>query len=270
MRYRLAALLDVDQIVRLPEDKRFGLTPLTWICAGATPDKDADLGDLRLDQLEVLELEIRSPGGSPANRPRVLVHMGENRNLSNLNEFDELAADRRGRVRMLVPKGMGAEVLIVADNAEGKQVSVPADRPAGPVRIVLDPATLIQGKVVNGKGEPVAGARIQFSFLHFGGRRDLLASLIQTTGKAGEDGSFRIPVRRPGVYNFYAHVRIAGKSYQAQSQTMQINEDAPAIELVIPGAPGPKERAKLEAEADKKSKQDEAPAAAAGAIRVRR
>ncbi|MFQ5506035.1 MAG: hypothetical protein ACE5F1_14740, partial [Planctomycetota bacterium] len=165
---RLGALLSQEQLAALPAELPRDIRASVLLALAETPEKqDLDLGELRVDELELLEVRVRAPDGTPADRPAVLVDPGaQGFRRSSASQFFDFQADRRGSLRVLMPKC--DEVRIAAClEAQLKRLDTRVPAPQ-PVDITLDPAIHVSGTVINGRSKPVPGATVYFNSMNRG------------------------------------------------------------------------------------------------------
>lgn len=200
--FRLLAVLDASQARELGMKVAPGwpLAPVSWLAVGTPPfGSPHDLGDLRLDQLPVARIEVRTHDDQPA--PGALLHV-TTRDLYN-SPLDHVV-DRVGRLQLPLP---GGDVQIGAYVEGGGVARVTARVPPGPGDPPLDPLVLtltrpvtVTGVVVDQDGRPVRGAIVRpWNRPEHPGLADLAFHAHAASTPTGADGDFAVRVPFGGV-----------------------------------------------------------------------
>ena len=247
--FKLAVVLAPQQLALLnPSANRGGLHPLAWFSIGkSTGSKESlDLGDIRLDELEVLDIAVKTPDSSPANRAKLLIAAGKGS--ADTRQYETYTADRRGRLRMLVPKNVE---LDIAAGLSGQVRIVHSKKREGLLVIDLR-ALYLTGRVVNGQGQPLANAHVVVQPLDLGSNA-LLSSLLLARCQSDDNGKFRLAVQAGSNY-FLSCYWFNGKRGYA-TLPRRVNFDHSTVtdyEIVIGDAPAPDKPEDKSKEAKKK------------------
>ena len=234
--YKLAVVLSPKQVAALNPSARFvALQPLAWFAIGkSTGSKESlDLGDVRLDQLETLDIAVTTPDGSPANRPSLLIDIGGGP-VTGRHHFT-YTANRRGRFRMLLAKDVE---LTIAAGLAGQVEQLHSKKREGVLRIELK-ALYLRGRVVNGQGQPLPKAHVILQPLSFGSNA-LLSNLLHTRCISDDKGRFRLAVQADTDYFLWCSLRQGNSVFSAHP--LRVNFDRSTVsdyEIVIGNAPAP-------------------------------
>jgi hypothetical protein len=212
------------------------LQPLAWIAAGHTgKTDDLDLGDLRLDQGAVLQLDVRGFDGAPASAARIV--MTENRQQGRFlhNTVDALT-DRLGRFAMIVPE---TDLFLgIAAGAAGFSMQEFKPKPGMPAaqRIRLAVPITVSGRVLDRNGKGIANASLSLNPRHHQSYSQLMI-LRQASGsiKSGPDGRFVVTVPVANTqYSLSAYVRLDNQTFHSGNQEFFVDEDGlPDLEVSI-------------------------------------
>ncbi len=155
--------------------KNRSLPPVSLLASTAAVSTDIDLGDLRIDRLELADVRVLRHDGTPAVHARFRVRLGDHFNLPV-----ELHTDRLGRVLMPVPQGDGLWLDAYEPGGGVAQHFLAVAGEPGTLReipITLSRPWEVTGVVVDESGEPVAHASVRFGERP-GGLDFSLASLV--------------------------------------------------------------------------------------------
>ncbi|MCA8973287.1 MAG: hypothetical protein KDC98_01130 [Planctomycetes bacterium] len=138
---------------------RLGATPSQLALVWAGKVEPGQAVEARVDRLVPIRCRIRCPDGSPAQRAHVRLAAGENPGIGL-----GYVADQRGEVVVLVP---ATDELLIAASLDARgdvfRIAVPEGSAPGEVaELVLDlpESTVLRGRVIDGKGEPLAGTEV--------------------------------------------------------------------------------------------------------------
>lgn len=161
--FRLFAAMEPDRAASLGLAVRpdHAVAPLLWLAVGGIARNPVeDLGDLRLDQLTVAQVQVRDHDGAPAPGARLEV-----RGDGHANAPIEYLTDRVGRLQFPLPRGeMTFGAFVPGGGVAFARVRAPAlaqDPPLDPLVLTLTRPVPVGGVVVDGQGQPIAGARVQ-------------------------------------------------------------------------------------------------------------
>lgn len=158
--FRLLAMLDPAAAstagMRVAPD--IALAPVMWLAVGRPPfGSPHDLGDIRLDEIAVAQIEVRTHAGVPVPGAHLSVTTND-----LYNSPIDYVCDRVGRLQFPLPKG---EIRIGAWVPGGGVVTtlvrVPVeegDPAVDPLVLKLSPTRTVRGIVVDVDGKPVADA----------------------------------------------------------------------------------------------------------------
>ncbi len=193
------------EIADVPAGKAEAVVVASGWASGELRDLDVpggpgrvDVGVLTLEPEVPIEGRVVDPDGRPIRGARVSARpasnrsgFGPGRSWSPSPEPATTASDGRFRLG-----GFGAGERVSVDvSAQGY---LPLSRPglrlpaAGPLELRLAPAATIEGRVVDVRGRPVAGAFV-------GPSSQVWSGGLRTTAKADEDGEFSLSPVAPGV-----------------------------------------------------------------------
>ena len=156
---RLTAVLPTDVLAQLRGDHRTPLWPQA-IVVPETADPTKDVGDIRLDRLAAVEVQLTAADGSPPGSLHVAVFPLYDAGEKRWPVRALLArTDRHGRLRVLAPRGLEVVVFAAAPSGSAFGFAV-----AGGTALsrALDPAHVVRLQVfVDDK--PLVGARLSGS-----------------------------------------------------------------------------------------------------------
>ena len=169
------------------------------------PGEDLDLGDLSLEEAVYLEGRVVGPRDQPI--PEAQIYLSAHgasqsyfyrllRHLSS--DRPETESDTEGNFALpALPEGLALGLrprkhgfLAAGESAFTLEPAMP------PVRLVMEPARLLRGTVMDGQGRPVAGADVLVKVLTEDGSR---VSKRSTSGQADRDGRFEFSLEPRGV-----------------------------------------------------------------------
>jgi hypothetical protein len=191
---RLVVELDAAQLAALPQSAARPTSPTAIVCwleaPSRAPDEPIDLGDLRLDKLMALDVEVIGSDSAPAKHAALA--LGD-RHCPDAPFFP--AADARGRIRFLVP-GAGAVILAAraGEDVGWIEVGLPVSEA---VELRLTPWLSVEGVVKGENGQPMAGVRVLATT-----RKTLEPAFLRTltmlrTAVSDGAGRFRVEVLPP-------------------------------------------------------------------------
>lgn len=142
--------------MRLHQD--IAVAPVIWLAVGAPPfAKPHDLGDIRLDQVQVAQIQVQTDSGVPVPG----AHLTATTSDLYVSPLD-YTCDRIGRLQMPLPKG---EIHIGAwskNNGVARVVvrssAAEEDRVIDPLVLKLSATRTVHGVVVGPDDQPIAGA----------------------------------------------------------------------------------------------------------------
>ncbi|MEZ5988963.1 MAG: hypothetical protein R3F30_07525 [Planctomycetota bacterium] len=196
-----------------------------------------DLGDLRLDALVPLDVQVIGDDGRPASCARVGVA-----NLANKQAYLVpflQCADRFGRLRVLQPAAEAYAIGCAKDGQYHIEVAK-IDKPTAR-ELRLGTSLVLRGRIVDPNGDPVAGAQLwawpmtQQAIPHQGLWNALRGG--NTAYRSGEDGRFEIPVAAETTYNVSGNVQRGNQWYGIQNQMIEVDDrsvDLDDVEVPIP------------------------------------
>lgn len=154
----LTAFLPTDLLARLQPARGFPLHPELLLAALSPGDKTSTLPEqLELQQLIALDVQVLGPEGAPADQAMVGIAAA----LPDLHRAIVATTDRSGRVRLLLPRDQKLVLSCWSEQGVGH-----AEVATGAVKDVLRPqleaCERLHGKVIDGKGKPVAWAEVAF------------------------------------------------------------------------------------------------------------
>jgi hypothetical protein len=159
--YSLWAHLDARSYARLAHGKKGRLLRRVCLAAEADAGGGGDLGDVRLDKLEALEIQVLEADGSASAGALLLLETRASRGTLPM-EPTSLVLDARGRGLLLAAPGT---IVRLAAGSDAGYVAreVREDAAGQPVRLQLPTNVPIAGKVVDEKGRPMAGVRLSLA-----------------------------------------------------------------------------------------------------------
>jgi hypothetical protein len=137
------------------------------LASGGRPTKnELDLGDLRLDQLHVLDLDLRQPDGAPLQHASV--QMFQERAGAGAWDAPPLVpwlGDRSGRLRLLLPDG---NLALSVAGGKGlcriQEIELTDKFPRHQkLTLTMEPMLRVAGLVKNRRGLPVPGVQFRIS-----------------------------------------------------------------------------------------------------------
>jgi hypothetical protein len=244
--WQLLAVPSTECLARLPRSPRHPLVAFVVLAQGVgEAARDVELGELRLDRLSAVDVEVRGASGEPALGPEVVLGLSgtDRTGRTALRQGLPVPADSRGRLRLLVGP---TTRLALAARWQGGMAQAEADTTksqgeAMPLAITLGATVCVRGRALKPGDEPLAGARIRSmpSASLTPATPALLASLPRSFEVlAGEDGSFEIRVAARGNVRITAQGKDAslpaGNTFSG-STVLQVGDQA--AECTIRTAP---------------------------------
>jgi hypothetical protein len=247
--FRLLALLDASTAIAAGMKLRDGiaLAPVVWLATGRPPFASPhDLGDLRLDEVVVAQVEVKTDAGEPVPGARLTVTTED-----LYNSPLEYVCDRVGRLQFPLPRG---EIRIGAWQKGGGvttclvRVPVEANDPSiAPLVLKLSATRTVHGTVVDEKGKPVTGAVvIQWNRAKCADRA--LANLTflcrAESEPTGPDGAFTLTLPlADAAFDVRAFVRLGDKPFNSEAVALAPDDrDADRLRLTV--APWQPDKAK--------------------------
>ncbi|MEW6742127.1 MAG: carboxypeptidase regulatory-like domain-containing protein [Planctomycetota bacterium] len=173
--FRLCALLTPDLLVANPDLAEMGVWPEVLLRSVTTlPSGDLDLGTLRIDELPVLEVEVRRANESPAGHANLVLGevvarseptdaggMDDSVFLDVPPEEIKLSTDAQGRTRLLIAPGSELGIVAISESGCGfERVTIPARSGRSRLVLALQEHLTISGRVIDSEGRPVPGASV--------------------------------------------------------------------------------------------------------------
>lgn len=238
--FRLLALLDAPTAIAAGMKLRDGiaLAPVVWLATGRPPFASPhDLGDLRLDEVVVAQVEVRTDAGVPVPGARLTVTTAD-----LYNSPLEYVCDRVGRLQFPLPRGeirIGAWVQ--GGGVTTGLVRVPAeanDPSLDPLVLKLSATRTVRGLVVDERGKPVAGARVrQWNRAKCEDRQiaDLTFLCRAESEPTGPDGAFTLTLPLADTaFDVRAFATLAGKPWNSEVVAVGADDpDADRLRLTV-------------------------------------
>ena len=206
--------------------------PVNWLTTVRRVECDTDLGALRADEMRVQRVEVRTADGAPAVCARLMLVD------TTWQEQLLLVTDRVGRAQFFLPAGeceLGAWV-------EGGGVALlrGEDLKAESVTVRLSAPWVVEGRVVDEAGAPVARAVVQCPGRvspQVAGMTLPIQNALSAAPPTGPDGRFRLSLpTSAATYILRAVVRPQdGPPIPSFSRPVTVAPDAAEVELVIQG-----------------------------------
>lgn len=222
--------------------------------------KIKDIGDIRIDKLAAVCVQVHQADGTPTSHARIGVasqKSGQQYVSPPLHLSNHL-----GRLRVLLPLG---DEYILGAGKRGQallcKLTVPTKEP---IMIRLAGGMVIKGRVVDPNGDPLSGANIYLypygglKVLHQGLWNALRGGNTSTLSKA--DGTFEIPVHPETNYTFQVNYRRGNQWYnigQQMVETESSSQDLGDLEIPVPVKKKAKDKDKKKAK-DKDKAEAEA------------
>ena len=209
-RYVVQALLDKNVLAALGRRR---LHSVAIIARGTVPvGKPKNLDDVVLSLLPMARVAVQLQNLSPANYADVRVVNKE------LRLIEDMHCDRSGKISFLVPDHGKYQVAAVS---KGRLRIAAVDFAAIKTELMLTlaEAEWFQGKVVNQRGQGLAGARIS-AVLEIGRKRRGLNTLLWQlpgTWVSDKNGEFRIPISPEGRTRLTASWSHEGHGFKSGS-----------------------------------------------------
>jgi hypothetical protein len=157
--FHLTALLTPAQRATLSPGKS---APPLWPRAILRLEQDGEsdpLGDLRLDQLAAVDIQVLADDHSPPGAVQLTALAVPKKNGFNWpNRPERMVTDRHGRLRFLLPRD--SEIVVVAMTPRGAAMAntTPARRR---LDLTLDPRHAVTLRLVDNEGKPLARAYVE-------------------------------------------------------------------------------------------------------------
>ncbi|MCA8968908.1 MAG: carboxypeptidase regulatory-like domain-containing protein [Planctomycetes bacterium] len=149
--YRVTAIVPKDQ------DGFGDEAHLACVQPGSKLGRDVDLGTLRIDMLQSIDVEVVDETGSPA--PHAWVHVGETKRDAPWT-YPTYRTDRRG-ITTLRMKSITNLAIFAADKTGFAFARIEDEhRNAKHIQLQLQRASTIEGLVTDSEGRPIEGARV--------------------------------------------------------------------------------------------------------------
>jgi len=198
-----------------------------------------------------LVLVVRDPDGNPVPRARVLLQGESDSQRKGL---------RDGRAELDIAKTTRAVTVWMAEDEEGQALNlapavvepVPQDRET--LEIVMEPGAVIEGRVVDGDGEPVAGVDVAARPGNDDEWQERFGRFAHARAKTGAAGGFRLVGLRPtanyqiGVDDMedWAPADAVEAQAGATDVTITLEPGTRAVVTVVDGEGNPVAGARLE------------------------
>lgn len=231
----LTAVLDEATAAGLAQKAgRFPLNPQVLL-AVVPPDQPAPLPrEIDLAKLVLLDVQVKSPEGVPADSPLVgLIFVTGDLPTPLLTA----ATDRSGRIRLLVPAAQ--EFWLSAWSEEGFAVKpVPrADAAVRPVELSLQRVKAVTGVVQDSSGKPVPWAQVTWIVSAYG---DEVALVTRCMGhsivvRTDSKGAFTLPLYPTARYRV-STVRTPDDTHHLNAPQFTAGEDEPEYVRIAIGA----------------------------------
>lgn len=196
--HRLCAILARSDLAHTSVQEDRAIWPEVLLDAtAATGKQDHDLGTIDVADLHLMEVEVKKPDGSRADRP--VIYLSE---LDTVNAFAlepiRIRATRHGRARLLLRRGLRVGIVVAtADGYWLEEIRVPEQRTS----LVSANLTrrVIRGRVVNSRSNaPITGARV--SWLSYGPEPfdamleacRVRGAFAASAGPTNKEGAFRL------------------------------------------------------------------------------
>lgn len=169
--FRLTAVLPAEVLAKLRGDHRTPLWPQA-IVVPETADPTKDAGEIRLDRLAAIEVQVAAPDGTPPGSVPVAMFVVHEDGDKRWPVRALLArTDRHGRLRVLAPRG--TEVAVFAATIAGSTFGL-ATAGGAPLQRTMD-ATQVVRLQVFADDKPLVGARCAPSSPRLVGAKDDVA-----------------------------------------------------------------------------------------------
>lgn len=198
-----------------------------------------DLGDLRIDSLTAVRVQIVRADGLPTAHARIGIaslKAGQNYLAPPLHLGNHL-----GRVRILVP---GTDDYVLGCGIEGQAQLVKLALPAKePISMQLEAGLALEGRVVDPNGDPIEGAYI-YAY-PYGGVKVLHQGLWNalrggnSANRSLHDGTFSVPILPNVTYSFQVNYNYKNRNYNIGQRLIDIDDssqDLGDIEVPVPVA----------------------------------
>jgi len=198
-----------------------------------------DLGDLRVDSLTAVRVQIVRADGLPTAHARIGIaslKSGQNYLAPPLHLGNHL-----GRVRILVP---GTDDYVLGCGIEGQAQLVKLALPAKePISMQLEAGLVLKGRVVDPNGDPIEGAYVYaypyggVKVLHQGLWNALRGGNI--TNRSLHDGTFSAPILPNVTYSFQVNYNYKNRNYNIGQRLIDVedsSQDLGDIEVPVPVA----------------------------------
>jgi len=211
-----------------------------------------DLGDLRIDSLTAVRVQVVRADGLPTAHARIGIaslKAGLNYLAPPLHLGNHL-----GRVRILVP---GTDDYVLGCGIEGQAQLVKLALPAKePISMQLEAGLVLEGRVVDPNGDPIEGAYIYaypyrgVKVLHQGLWNALRGGNI--ANRSLHDGTFSVPILPNVTYSFQVNYNYKKRNYNIGQRLIDVedsSQDLGDIEVPVPVAKKKATTRKLEKKA---------------------
>jgi hypothetical protein len=156
--FRLTALLTPQQRAALSPQKT---APPLWpraIVQLEHEGKFQPIGDVRLDQLASIDVQVFAADHSPPGAVQLIaMALCDHDNTNWPHSAEQMVSDRHGRLRFLAPADCELAVFAVAPNSAAFAIATPARRS---LQLTLDPRHATVLRIIDDAGKPLAGARV--------------------------------------------------------------------------------------------------------------
>lgn len=183
-----------------------------------------DLGDIDLDKLPHVRIEVRLEDGTPARFARVVVARGR--------LVEVLESDRLGRCRVYASEGSEISVLAFAEGRIGQAKWRVGSSDKANVVLELEAPVVVRGSVRDDLGEPIANARVSLDLVA-PSSASLLDRVPTMFTRTKRDGSFAMPAPAGQLVRVGGLVRQNGWPRISASHELRLDRDPPSVDLVI-------------------------------------
>jgi hypothetical protein len=220
------------------------------------PEKptEKDIGDIRLDKLATVRVQVFQTDGTPT--PHARVGLASLKGRQNYLSPPLHLCNHLGRLRIRMPAG---DDYILGAGIRGQALLSKLVLPAKePIMVRLTSGLILKGRIVDPNGEPLAGANV---YLNSYGRTKVLHQGLwnalrggNTTALSKADGSFEIPILPETSYRFQVNYRKGNQWYnigQQQVETETSSQDLGDLEIPVPVLKKNKKKDKAESSPSK-------------------